>query len=81
MASYIIFVSDLQSDIHLNLREAHFLDIAGHPHPVHEQVHQIPHYTFGRLIGFEEASTYFLFPRFYRQEQQCRRLRDEDFRL
>ncbi|KJK87933.1 hypothetical protein H633G_08218 [Metarhizium anisopliae BRIP 53284] len=74
-------VSDLQSGLHLNSREVHFLDTAGHPYRVHEQLHRIPHYTFGRVIGFEEASIYFLFPRLYRQGQQCSRLRDEDFRL
>lgn len=74
-------VSDLQSGLRLNSREVHFVDTAGRSHRVHRQVHQIPHYTFGRLIGFEEASSYFLFPRLYRQEQPCSCLRDEDFRL
>jgi hypothetical protein len=44
-------------------------------------VHKIPHYTFGRLVGFEDISLYFLFPQLYREDQQSSRLRDDDFRI
>lgn len=44
-------------------------------------IHEVPHYSFGRLVGFEDATLYLLFPRLYRQEQQSSRLRDEDFQV
>ncbi|EGU73900.1 hypothetical protein FOXB_15591, partial [Fusarium oxysporum f. sp. conglutinans Fo5176] len=73
-------VSDLQSNLHLCPREVHYLDMAGNQRRVHRPVHRIPHYTFGRLIGFEDVSLYLLFPNLYREEQKSSRLRDEDFR-
>ena len=74
-------VSDLQSDLHLQSMPAVFLDADGKQHQVHRPIHQIPHYTFGRVIGFEDISLYLLFPNLYREEQKCSKLRDEDFRL
>ncbi|RKL12528.1 hypothetical protein BFJ70_g16195 [Fusarium oxysporum] len=74
-------VSDLQSDLHLRSIPATFLDTSGKQHQVHRLVHQIPHYTFGRVIGFEDISSYLLIPNLYREEQKCSKLRDEDFRL
>ncbi|RSL80950.1 hypothetical protein CEP52_017299 [Fusarium oligoseptatum] len=58
-----------------------YLDANGKQHQVHRPVHQIPHYTFGRVVGFEDISLYLLFPNLYREEQKCSKLRDEDFRL
>ncbi|KAH6974817.1 hypothetical protein EDB80DRAFT_595282, partial [Ilyonectria destructans] len=74
-------VSDLQSDLHLRSRPVTYLDATGIQHQVHRPVHQIPHYTFGRVVGLEDVSLYFLFPNLYREEQKCSRLRDEDFQL
>ncbi|KAH8654320.1 hypothetical protein BGZ61DRAFT_435165 [Ilyonectria robusta] len=74
-------VSDLQSDLHLRSRPVTYLDATGIQHQVHRPVHQIPHYTFGRVVGLEDISLYFLFPNLYREEQKCSRLRDEDFQL
>ncbi|KAH7471845.1 hypothetical protein FOMA001_g13281 [Fusarium oxysporum f. sp. matthiolae] len=74
-------VSDLQSDLHLCPRTVQYLDMVGNQRRVHRPVHQIPHYTFGRLIGFEDVSLYLLFPNLYREEQKSSRLRDEDFRI
>ncbi|KAH7114181.1 hypothetical protein B0J13DRAFT_533689 [Dactylonectria estremocensis] len=74
-------VSDLQSDLHLRSRPVTYFDATGRQHQVHRPVHQTPHYTFGRVVGFEDISLYFLFPDLYREEQKCSRLRDEDFRL
>ena len=74
-------VSDLRSSLHLRSREVHFLDEAGRAHTVHRPIHQIPHYTFGRLVGFEDISLYLLFPHLYREDQQSSRLRDRDFQL
>ncbi|RSL82713.1 hypothetical protein CEP52_016900, partial [Fusarium oligoseptatum] len=74
-------VSDLQSDLHLRSIPVTYLDGSGKQHQVHRPVHQIPHYTFGRVVGFEDISLYLLFPNLYREEQTCSKLRDEDFRL
>ncbi|KAH6955949.1 hypothetical protein BKA56DRAFT_663112 [Ilyonectria sp. MPI-CAGE-AT-0026] len=74
-------VSDLQSDLHLQSIPVTHFDTNGRQHQVHRPVHQIPHYTFGRVVGFEDISLYFLFPSLYREEQKCSKLRDEDFRL
>ncbi|KAI8648040.1 hypothetical protein NCS55_01502200 [Fusarium keratoplasticum] len=74
-------VSDLQSDLHLRSIPVTYLDTNGKQHQVHRPVNQIPHYTFGRVVGFEDISLYFLFPNLYREEQTCSKLRDEDFRL
>jgi hypothetical protein len=74
-------VSDLQSDLHLRSIPVTYLDANGKQHQVHRPVHQIPHYTFGRIVGFEDISLYLLFPNLYREEQKCSKLRDEDFRL
>ncbi|KAG4256530.1 hypothetical protein BFJ72_g14788 [Fusarium proliferatum] len=74
-------VSDLQSDLHLRSIPVTFADTNGKQHRIHRPVHQIPHYTFGRVIGFEDISLYLLFPNLYREEQKCSKLRDEDFRL
>ncbi|KAH7243997.1 hypothetical protein MRS44_016941 [Fusarium solani] len=73
-------VPDLQSDLHLRQRQVHYFDTTGNQRQVNRPVHQIPHYTFGRLIGFEDVSLYLLFPHLYREEQQSSRLRGEDFR-
>ncbi|KAG8664636.1 hypothetical protein FPOAC2_10249 [Fusarium poae] len=73
-------VSDLQSDLHLCPRPVQYLDMMGNQRRVHRPIHQIPHYTFGRLIGFEDVSLYLLFPNLYREEQKSSRFRDEDFR-
>ncbi|RBR24094.1 uncharacterized protein FIESC28_03093 [Fusarium coffeatum] len=74
-------VSDLQSDLHLQSIPVTYTDTSGKQHQVHRPVHHIPHYTFGRLIGFEDISLYLLFPKLYREEQKCSKIRDEDFRL
>ncbi|KAL6406090.1 hypothetical protein AUP68_10652 [Ilyonectria robusta] len=74
-------VSDLQSGLHLQSIPVTHFDTNGRQHRVHRPVHQIPHYTFGRVVGFEDISLYFLFPNLYREEQKCSKLRDEDFRL
>ena len=44
-------------------------------------VYEIPHYTLGRLVGFEDVSLYLLFPRLYRENQQTSRLLDDDFQV
>ncbi|KAJ6041645.1 hypothetical protein N7460_007035 [Penicillium canescens] len=74
-------VSDLRSSLHLNPIPTHYIGSNGRAHHVRRPVHKIPHYTFGRLVGFEDISLYFLFPRLYREEQQSSRLRDDDFRI
>jgi hypothetical protein len=72
-------VSDLQSGLHLTRRRVQFFDSYGHFHLVRKPVHEIPHYTLSRLIGFEDVSLYLLFPRLYREGQQSSRLLDDDF--
>ncbi|KAF9882577.1 hypothetical protein FE257_006752 [Aspergillus nanangensis] len=72
-------VSDLQSGLHLDPISVQYLDADGRAHTVRRPVHQVPHYTFGRLVGFEDISIYLLFPRLYRENQQSSRLRDQDF--
>jgi len=72
-------VSDLQSGLHLAHRRVQFFDSHGHFHSIQRPVHEIPHYTLGRLIGFEDVSLYLLFPRLYREGQQSSRLLDDDF--
>ncbi|KAJ5742295.1 hypothetical protein N7533_011704 [Penicillium manginii] len=74
-------VSDLHLSLHLDPLPLQYVDSDGRPHHVRRPVHKIPHYTFGRLVGFEDISLYFLFPRLYREDQQSSRLRDEDFRI
>ncbi|RKK84479.1 hypothetical protein BFJ68_g17353 [Fusarium oxysporum] len=64
-------VSDLQSGLHLRSIPVMFVDTNGKQHQVHRPVHQIPHYTFGRVIGFKDISLYLLFPNLYREEQKC----------
>ncbi|KAH7394710.1 hypothetical protein BKA66DRAFT_410383, partial [Pyrenochaeta sp. MPI-SDFR-AT-0127] len=73
-------VSDLQSDLHLNHRQVHYLDRHGHSHTVRKPVHHLPHYMLGRLVGFEDISLYLFFSRLYREDQQSSRLLDSDFR-
>ncbi|KAI9035127.1 uncharacterized protein KD926_004496 [Aspergillus affinis] len=73
-------VSDLQSSLHLDPISVQFFDSTGQAHSVRRPVHQVPHYTFGRLVGFEDISLYLLFPRLYREGQQSSRLLDQDFR-
>jgi len=72
-------VSDLQSSLHLHKRQVHYFDSHGHAHSVLKPVHEIPHYTIGRLVGFEDVSLYLLFPRLFREGQQNSRLLDDDF--
>ncbi|KAL5366723.1 hypothetical protein BJX96DRAFT_183344 [Aspergillus floccosus] len=72
-------VSDLQSSLHLDPISVQYFDSTGQAHHVRRPVHQVPHYTFGRLIGFEDLSLYLLFPRLYREDQQSSRLLDQDF--
>ena len=74
-------VSDLQSDLHLQSIPVTYFDPDGLRHQVNRPIHQVPHYTFGRVIGFEDISLYFLFPKRYRAEQKTSKLRDEDFQL
>jgi hypothetical protein len=74
-------VSGLRSGLHLDPLPIHYIRSNGRAHHVQRPVHKIPHYTFRRLVGFEDISLYFLFPRLYREEQQCSRLRDDDFRI
>ena len=72
-------VSDLKSSLHLAKRRVQYSDGQGRLHSVLRPVHEIPHYTLGRLVGFEDVSIYVLFPRLYREEQQSSRLLDSDF--
>ncbi|EAU29224.1 predicted protein, partial [Aspergillus terreus NIH2624] len=72
-------VSDLQSSLHIDPVSVQYFDSTGQAHHVRRPVHQVPHYTFGRLIGFEDISLYLLFPRLYREDQQSSRLLDQDF--
>ncbi|KAL7940579.1 hypothetical protein V8C42DRAFT_349396 [Trichoderma barbatum] len=74
-------VSDLQSDLHLRPIQVTYNDQDGVRRQVRRPVHQVPHYTFGRIIGFEDISLYFIFPKLYRAEQKSSKLRDEDFQL
>ncbi|KAE8357305.1 hypothetical protein BDV27DRAFT_164642 [Aspergillus caelatus] len=74
-------VSDLQSSLHLDPLPVQYLDPQGRSHRALRAVHEIPHYTFGRLTGFEDISLILLFPRLYRKEQQSSRLRDQDFQI
>lgn len=74
-------ISDLQSSLHLRPQPAYFVDDAGYRHTVHRPIHKIPHYTLGRLVGFEDISLYVFFPHLYREDQASSRLRDIDFRL
>jgi hypothetical protein len=74
-------VSDLRTDHHLRSILVTYFDAEGVPHQVYRPVHQVPHYTFGRIVGLEDVSLYLLFPRLYRAEQTCSKIRDEDFQL
>ncbi|UKZ66008.1 uncharacterized protein TrAtP1_007191 [Trichoderma atroviride] len=58
-------VSDLQSDLHLRSIPVTYFTADGVQRQVQRPVHQVPHYTFGRVIGFEDISLYFLFPKLY----------------
>ena len=73
-------VSDLRSDLHLDSHLAHYVDSHGHAYSVRKPLHQLPHYTFGRLVGFKDVSLYLFFPHLYREEQKMSRLLDNDFR-
>ncbi|PVH90417.1 hypothetical protein DM02DRAFT_665119 [Periconia macrospinosa] len=73
-------VSDLRSDLHLDSRLAHYVGPHGHAHSVRRPLHQLPHYTFGRLMDFEDISLYLFSPHLYRVEQKVSRLSDHDFR-
>ena len=73
-------ITDLRSGLHLNSRLAHYFDCHGHAHLVQKPLHQLLHYTFGRLVGFEDISLYIFFPHLYREEQKVSRLLDDDFR-
>ncbi|PTB47506.1 hypothetical protein M431DRAFT_501989 [Trichoderma harzianum CBS 226.95] len=48
---------------------------------VHRPVHQVPYYTFGRIISFKNISLYFLFPKLYQAKQKSSKLCDKDFQL
>ncbi|KAB8239978.1 hypothetical protein BDV35DRAFT_386193 [Aspergillus flavus] len=74
-------MSDLQSSLHLDPLPVQYLDPQGRSHRALRAVHEIPHYTFGRLTGFEDISLILLFPRLYRKEQQSSRLRDQEFQI
>ncbi|KAE8414841.1 hypothetical protein BDV36DRAFT_311637 [Aspergillus pseudocaelatus] len=63
-------VSDLQSSLHLDPLPVQYLDPQGRSYRALCAVHEIPHYTFGRLTGFEDISLILLFLRLYRKEQQ-----------
>ncbi|XP_014550170.1 hypothetical protein COCVIDRAFT_116250, partial [Bipolaris victoriae FI3] len=71
---------DLQSDLHLNHRQVHYLDRYGHSHTVRKPIHHLPHYMLGHLVEFEDISLYLFFPCLYREDQQSSRLLDSDFR-
>ncbi|KAJ6126026.1 hypothetical protein N7471_010519 [Penicillium samsonianum] len=60
-------VSDLRSGLHLDPLPIQYIGSNGRAHHVRRPVHVIPHYTFGRLVGFEDISLYFLFPQLYRE--------------
>ena len=72
-------VSDLQSGLHLAKQRVQYFDSHGHLHSIQKPVHEIPHYTLGRLVGFEDVSLYLLFPRLVHEEQQSSRLLNHDF--
>ena len=74
-------VSDLQSGLHLPGQRIQYFDSHGHFHSQLQPIHKVPHYTIGRLVGFEDASLYVLFPRLYREEQQSSRLLESDFEM
>ncbi|KAF4310499.1 hypothetical protein GTA08_BOTSDO13978 [Botryosphaeria dothidea] len=67
--------------LHLNARPVHYVNRHGHAHTVRKPIHQLPHYSFRRLTGFNDVSLYLLFPHLYREEQQSSRLLDDDFRI
>jgi hypothetical protein len=69
-------VSDLQSSLHLDPIWVQYFDATGQAHSVRWLVHQVPHYTFGRLIRFKDISLYLLFPWLYHDDQQSSRLLD-----
>lgn len=56
-------VSDLRSSLYLNPLPVHYFGSDGRDYHVWRLVYKIPYYTFGRLVGFENISLYFLFPR------------------
>jgi hypothetical protein len=66
-------VSDLQSGLHLRSVAVIYLDTNGKQHQVHRPVHQIPHYTFGRVVGFEDIklSLYLLFPTYIEKNRSA----------
>jgi hypothetical protein len=72
-------VPPLTSNLHLAKRRVQYSDSHGHLHSVLKPVHEIPHYTLGRFVSFEDISLCLLFPRLYREEQQSSRILDSDF--
>lgn len=76
-----IAVSNLQSSLYLDSLSMQYLDSQGQFHRALRDVHEILHYTFGRLTGFEDIFFILFFPRLYRKEQQFSRLRDKDFQI
>ena len=74
-------VSDLHSSGHLAQRQVHYTDSHGHVHCVLMPVHKMPHYTFGRFVGLDAISMYFLFPRLYRENQQNSQLLEDDYEV
>ncbi|KAE8357180.1 hypothetical protein BDV27DRAFT_151524 [Aspergillus caelatus] len=55
--------------LHLDPLPVQYLDPQGRFYRTLRAVHEIPHYTFGRLTGFKDISLILLFPRLYRKEQ------------
>ena len=47
-----------------------YTDNDGRLHSPHLPIHLIPHYTIGRLIGFENIALILLFPHLVRENQQ-----------
>lgn len=52
-------IYNLASDVHLTLP----VDVNGKPRRV--PLHKIPHYLFGRVVGFDDLSLYVFFPRLF----------------
>ncbi|KAL2812457.1 hypothetical protein BDW59DRAFT_155254 [Aspergillus cavernicola] len=67
--SSVMFDIDSIISLYLSPIPVSYFDHHGHAHTVRRPVHQVPHYTFGRVVGFEDISLYLLFPRLYREEQ------------
>jgi hypothetical protein len=74
-------ISDLQSGLQLEPLPVRYTDAHGRTRSRKVPIHQIKHYTLCRVVGFEEASIYVVFPGLYRPGQTTSRLQDRDFQV